>query len=123
MDRIYEPVDVEGTEGQFYVDPQGYLIDEDGEFVRDDTGHIVNEHNEYHVDNSGNWILTGGEGVTLGPLGMQLATPVQSPPLVEPVTSEGFHANEGIFGGEFAKYAMIFILFSAAVHLVRNWYN
>ena len=78
-DRIYEPVDVEGAEGQYYVDPQGYLMGSDGEYVRDDTGHIVNENNQYSVDNSGNWILTGGEGVTLGPLGEQLLGTVEAP--------------------------------------------
>lgn len=88
MERLYEPVDVEGidgADGQFYVDAQGYLLDEDGEYVRDDTNHIVNEANEYHVDNDGNWILTGGEGVTLSPLGQQLATPVEAPQLIEPM--------------------------------------
>ena len=73
------------------MDPQGFLIDEDGEHVRDDTGHIVNENNEYHVDNSGNWILSGGEGVTLGPLGVQLATPLQAPPSIEPVSSDNWN--------------------------------
>ena len=40
------PVDVEGYEGvDFYVDPEGFLLDGDGDFLLDDAGQLINQNN------------------------------------------------------------------------------
>lgn len=60
------PVDVEGYEGvDFYVDPEGFLLDGDGDFLLDDAGQLINQNNQYVIDQTGEWLLVDTEGAAI----------------------------------------------------------
>lgn len=62
-----QPVDVEGVEGDFFVDTEGFLLDAEGDFLLDDSGQLINSNNQYVIDENGEWLLVDTEGgVILG---------------------------------------------------------